>query len=159
MGKQSRRKNNGGGGSKVKSNKGGVVLAAAEDEDCGEFIAATPGVPLQTNSATLQNKLDQLVMLGSSGDKATFVQNFVPLDLSQEEALGYLSDLSNGPEAEGQWTNLVAELQAIATGTNVKKIGGDQVNQAIFYFEHPLLAGCDREVSFICVGGEWRAEG
>eukprot|EP00615_Pteridomonas_danica_P002135 CAMPEP_0114359858 /NCGR_PEP_ID=MMETSP0101-20121206/23340_1 /TAXON_ID=38822 ORGANISM="Pteridomonas danica, Strain PT" /NCGR_SAMPLE_ID=MMETSP0101 /ASSEMBLY_ACC=CAM_ASM_000211 /LENGTH=112 /DNA_ID=CAMNT_0001503627 /DNA_START=262 /DNA_END=600 /DNA_ORIENTATION=+ len=111
-------------------------------------------------SMTLQRKLDELVVHGDSGDKASFVKAFVPLDLTEEDALGYLSDLTDGAEAEGQWTNLIAEIKAIALGIGVTKIEGDQVSQAIFFFQHPLLHNCDREVSFICgVGGEWRAEG
>ena len=114
---------------------------------------------LQTSSPTLQQKLDQLKELVLANDRANFVSQFVPLDLSKEDTEGYLLDLTNAPEAEGQWTNLASEICAIAQGKGVNKIEGDQVNNAIFFFEHPLLQGCDREVSFVCINGEWRAEG
>lgn len=62
-------------------------------------------------------------------------------------------------QADGQWSNLAAEIAVIAAGQGVLKIEGDQISEAVFFFEHPLLEGCDREVSFVCVEGEWRAEG
>ena len=114
---------------------------------------------VQTSSSSLQSKLDQLTRLALANDRANFVANFVPLDLSKEDTRGYLEDLTNAPEADGQWTNLVAEIAAIAQGKGVNKIEGDEVTNATFYFEHPILKGCDREVTFICSDGEWRAEG
>jgi len=114
---------------------------------------------LQTTSQSLQAKLDLLTKLGMENDRAGFVREFVPLDLSRADASGYLQDLTTAPEAEGQWRNLVAEIAAIRCGKGVDRIEGDQVTRAIFYFEHPLLEKCDREVSFCCRGGEWRAEG
>jgi len=114
---------------------------------------------LQTTSNSLQKKLDQLSQLAMSNDRANFVAQFVPLDLSKEDAEGYLQDLTSAPEADGQWANLASEITAIAQGKGVNKIEGDQIHNAIFFFEHPLLQGCDREVSFIRVNGEWRAEG
>ena len=41
----------------------------------------------------------------------------------------------------------------------VEKIEGDEKTRAVFFFPHPTLERCDREVVFVCVGGEWRAEG
>ena len=115
---------------------------------------------LQTTSTSLQAKLNQLTDLGLRNDRAGFVSQFVPLDLiGTPDAMGYLEDLTTAPEAEGQWTNLIAEIAAIRCGKAVDRIEGDQITNAIFYFEHPLLKGCDREVSFICNNGEWRAEG
>jgi len=121
--------------------------------------AAVPTGPLPTSSPTLQAKLDQLVALAASNDRAGFVTAFVPLDLSPEDALGYLGDLTTAEEAEGQWTNLVAEMTALRAGAGVTRIEGDQATSARFFFQHPLLPGCDREVAFTCVGGEWRADG
>jgi hypothetical protein len=95
----------------------------------------------------------------SSDDRAGFVAQFVPLDLSPQDVAGYLRDLTTAPEAEGQWRNLAAEIAAISAGSGVKRIEGDQETNAIFFFEHPLLEGCDREVSFVFIGDEWRAEG
>eukprot|EP00536_Pseudo-nitzschia_multiseries_P010920 jgi/Psemu1/204507/e_gw1.351.59.1 len=114
---------------------------------------------LQTTSQSLQAKLDLLTHLGMENDREGFVKRFVPLDLSEADTLGYLQDLTTAPEAEGQWRNLIAEIAAIRCGKGVDRIEGDQVTQAVFYFEHPLLEKCDREVAFCCRGGEWRAEG
>jgi hypothetical protein len=115
-----------------------------------------------TSSASLQAKLDQLTDCIARNDRKAFVMGFVPLDLSQADAEGYLQDLTTAPEAEGQWSNLAAEIVAITAGRGVTNIEGDQVTKAIFYFHHPLLPGCDREVVFVCQNpqqGEWRAEG
>jgi len=114
---------------------------------------------LQTTSQSLQAKLDHLTQLGMENNRQGFVQEFVPLDLPEQDANGYLNDLTNAPEAEGQWRNLIAEIAAIRCGKGVDRIEGDQVTKAVFHFEHPLLAKCDREVAFCCKGGEWRAEG
>ena len=114
---------------------------------------------LQTTSQSLQAKLDRLTQLGLENKRREFVYEFVPLDLSEADTNGYLGDLTTHPEAEGQWTNLIAEIAAIRCGKGVDRVEGDQVTSAIFYFEHPLLPKCDREVAFSCKGGEWRAEG
>jgi hypothetical protein len=114
---------------------------------------------LQTTSISLQAKLDQLTQLGLANDRASFVQQFVPLELSSEDMNGYLQDLTTHPEAEGTWTNLISEIAAIRGGKGVDRIEGDQVTKAVFYFTHPLLHMCDREVAFCCVNGEWRADG
>jgi hypothetical protein len=115
---------------------------------------------LQTTSSSLQAKLNQLTDLGLvKNDRASFVQQFVPLELSQADAAAYLEDLTTAEEAEGQWRNLIAEISAIRCGKGVDRIEGDQVTRAVFCFSHPLLEQCDREVAFVCIQGEWRAEG
>lgn len=114
---------------------------------------------LQTESTSLQAKLNQLTQLAVANDRAGFVQQFVPLDLSPADAQAYLEDLTTAPEAAGQWANLASEIAAIAAGRGVDRIAGDQKHRAVFFFEHPLMENCDREVSFVCVNGEWRAEG
>ena len=114
---------------------------------------------LQTTSGSLQAKLDQLTELGLANNRAEFVKQFVPLDLSPADTAGYLEDLTTAPEAEGQWRNLISEIAAIRCGKGVDRIEGDQASRAIFYFSYPLLEKCDREVAFCCIGGEWRAEG
>ena len=43
--------------------------------------------------------------------------------------------------------------------SGVQRIEGDQRNKATFFFAHAMLEGCDREVTFINVNDEWRAEG
>jgi hypothetical protein len=114
---------------------------------------------LQTTSASLQAKLNHLTELGLANNRAAFVQQFVPLDLSPADAEAYLQDLTTEPEAEGQWRNLASEIAAIRSGQGVDRIGGDQVTRACFFFSHPLLEKCDREVTFVCTNGEWRAAG
>jgi hypothetical protein len=116
---------------------------------------------LQTTSTSLQQKLDQLTQLASPdiNDRAGFVAEFVPLDLTPADQASYQDELTNAPEAETQWTNLAAEISAIAAGKGVERIEGDQVTKAVFCFVHPLHKKCDREVAFVCVNGEWRAEG
>jgi hypothetical protein len=114
---------------------------------------------LQTTSSSLQAKLNQLTNLGLSNNRSGFVQQFVPLDLSPGDTNAYLQDLTTAPEAEGQWTNLISEIAAIRSGKGVDRIEGNQISRAKFFFSHPLLEKCDREVTFVCVGGEWRADG
>ena len=113
-------------------------------------------MPVRTTNAALQQKLDELAAFASSGDKEAFVQAFVPLDCSPEDQSNYLSVLT-GDDAE--WAALSAEIQAIADGATVEKIEGDQTTKAVFFFPHPTLERCDREVVFVCVENEWRAEG
>ena len=112
---------------------------------------------------SLQAKLDQLSSFIVTNDRASFVQNFVPLDLTPTEKQQYLQDLTTAPEAEGQWENVASEIVALAAGKGVTKIEGDQQSRTIFYFEHPIWKGCDREVTFVrtTVAGitDWRAEG
>ena len=113
-------------------------------------------MPVRTTNAALQQKLDELAAFASSGDKEAFVQAFVPLDCSPEDTANYLSVLT---EDDAEWAALAAELQAIADGASVEKIEGDEKTRAVFFFPHPTLERCDREVVFVCVEGEWRAEG
>ena len=153
MGKKSRRPGN----KAMKQHQSATAIEAAsypsdgpsqEELDC-----------YQTSSESLQAKLSQLKALALANDRAGFVSQFVPLDLSPSDSAAYLADLTTAPEAAGQWTNLAAEIVAICDGSGVDEIQGDQVKNAVFRFRHPVLEGCDREVSFVCVGGEWRAEG
>ena len=120
---------------------------------------AATSMTVRTTSASLQAKLDQLSALANAGDVEACVRAFVPLDLSADDLAYYLGDLTTGPEAEGAWRNLSSEIGAIAASRGVWKIEGDQTESAVFFFPHPLLHGCDREVEFRCVGGEWRAAG
>ena len=113
-------------------------------------------MPVRTTNAALQQKLDELATFAKAGDKKAFVEAFVPLDCSPEDTANYLSVLT-GDDAE--WAALSSEIQAIADGGTVEKIDGDEKTRAVFFFPHPTLARCDREVVFVCVEGEWRAEG
>lgn len=155
-----------------KKSKNPRKAAASTPATPAETATAAAGYPsdgpsqeelsrLPTSSVSLQAKLDQLVGFIEKNDRAAFVQNFVPLDLSPSDQQSYLQDLTVNPESEGQWTNLAAEIVALSVGRGVRKLEGDQIHRAIFFFEHPLLPGCDREVSFVYCSaeGEWRAEG
>lgn len=172
MGKKSRRNRNTAGTTTTTTGGNNVANAASPPPAAAVPVSASsqPNVYypsdgpsdvelLQTTSQSLQAKLNQLTDLGLANDRAGFVRNFVPLDLSPDDAAAYLQDLTTAPEAEGQWRNLIAEIAAIRSGLGVDRIEGDQVNRATFFFAHPLLEKCDREVSFVCSGGEWRADG
>ena len=154
MGKKSRRPN--------KTNTQSMKSTAAVTSDVS-YPSDGPSEEelntLQTSSPSLQAKLDQLVNLALANDREGFVNQFVPLDLSESDVAAYLKDLTTAPEADGQWKNLTSEIAAIASGKGVNKIEGDQVTDAIFFFQNPIYKECDREVSFTCLGGEWRAEG
>ena len=113
-------------------------------------------MPAKTTNAALQQKLDELAAFASKNDRKAFVEAFVPLDCSADDTANYLSVLT---EDEAEWAALAAEIQAIADGTTVEKIDGNQTTKAVFFFPHPTLERCDREVVFVCVEGEWRAEG
>ena len=80
----------------------------------------------------------------------------MPLDCSADDTANYLSVLTGDDD---EWAALAAEIQAIAAGATVEKIDGNQETRAVFFFPHPTLERCDREVVFVCVEGEWRAEG
>ncbi len=61
-----------------------------------------------------------------------------------------------------EWSNLIAEIRAIAAGTGVFEIEGDapeSVEEIQFCFTHPIHTDVDREVAFVFSGGEWRAKG
>ena len=113
-------------------------------------------MPAKTTNAALQQKLDELSAFAAQGDRKAFVEAFVPLDCSADDTNNYLSVLT---EDDAEWAALSAEIQAIADGATVEKIEGDQTTKAVFFFPHPTLERCDREVVFVCVEGEWRAEG
>ena len=90
-----------------------------------------------------------------------FVPQFVPLDLSAADTASCLHELTSAPEADDQWTNLAAEIAALAVGKGVRKIEGDQQTRTVSFLEHPLVPGCERKVTFCCASGsnEERAEG
>jgi hypothetical protein len=160
------------GASLVAGSAGGSNAAATADSNA--TTAANTGYPsdgpsyseeevnaaFRTSSRSLQAKLDQLVDHIDRNDREGFVRNFVPFDLCEQDVVSYLQDLTIHQEAAGQWRNLASEIAAIAAGRGVRKIEGDQISRAIFFFEHPLLVGCDREVCFVRTNNqEWRAEG
>jgi hypothetical protein len=152
MGKKSRRPNKAAPGAKPPSDA--PDAAYPSDGPSEEELNS-----LQTSSPSLQAKLDLLTDLALANDRGGFVNQFVPLDLTASDIAGYLQDLTTAPEADGQWKNLISEIAVIAAGRGVKKIEGDQVKNAVFFFQNPIFKECDREVSFNCTNGEWRAEG
>ena len=113
-------------------------------------------MPAKTTNAALQQKLDELAAFAAQKDIKAFVEAFVPLDCSADDTNNYLSVLTDD---DAEWAALSSEIQAIADGATVEKIEGDQTTKAVFFFPHPTLERCDREVVFVCVEGEWRAEG
>ena len=113
-------------------------------------------MPAKTTNAALQQKLDALAASAKQGDRKAFVEAFVPLDCSPEDTANYLSVLIGDDD---EWAALSSEIQAIADGATVEKIEGNQKTRAVFFFPHPTLERCDREVVFVCVEDEWRAEG
>jgi hypothetical protein len=162
MGKKSKRRSSGNTDSNSKqldSNTQPLLPVTAQAEYRSDGPSEEDLACLQTDSPTLQQKLDMLSLLAEANDREQFVRQIVPLDLTDSEINLFLSDLTVASEAEGQWKNLSEEIVALARGKGVTKIEGDQTTKAIFFFEHPILKGCDREVVFICTQGEWRAEG
>ena len=113
-------------------------------------------MPVRTTNAALQQKLDELATFAAQNNIKAFVEAFVPLDCSPEDTSNYLSVLTDD---DAEWAALSSEIQAIADGGTVEKIDGDEKTRAVFFFPHPTLERCDREVVFVCVEGEWRAEG
>ena len=113
-------------------------------------------MPAKTTNAALQQKLDELAAFASKNDRKAFVEAFVPLDCSADDTSNYLSVLTDD---DAEWAALAAEVRAIADGATVEKIEGNQKTRAVFFFPHPTLERCDREVVFVCVEGDWRAEG
>ena len=113
-------------------------------------------MPAKTANAALQQKLDELAAFAAQNNIKAFVEAFVPLDCSADDTANYLSVLTGDDD---EWAALSSEIQAIADGAAIEKIDGDQEKRAIFFFPHPTLERCDREVVFVCVDGEWRAEG
>ena len=113
-------------------------------------------MPVRTTNAALQQKLDELATFAAQNNIKAFVEAFVPLDCSADDTSNYLSVLTDD---DAEWAALAAEVRAIADGASIEKIEGNQTTKAVFFFPHPTLERCDREVVFVCVEGEWRAEG
>jgi hypothetical protein len=94
------------------------------DEDEGEEGAEERGGPRRTRNPALQAKLELLARLGAEGKVREFCQNFLPLDLSPEEAEEFTTDL----EADApRWEQIAGELAVLASGEGVRRIIGDQV--------------------------------
>ena len=136
--------------------------ADEEEEEEEETAAAVraPGVRgKRTRSAALQAKLELLSARHAAGDVRGFCAAFLPRDLTPAEAAEFTAEL--GADAE-RWASLGAEVAALAQGLGVKRVVGDQVSRAEFRY---LMPGrkpgvtINREVVFVCVEGDWRAEG
>jgi len=94
----------------------------------------------------------------------TFVGNFVPSDVSEDDITAFGDGIYNDDEF---FTSILREIKQCECGENVESIGGNQRTRAIFTLK-PLAGQLDagggsldivREVTFIFEGGHWRAEG
>lgn len=54
---------------------------------------------------------------------------------------------------------MAAEMRVLASGDGVRRVLGDQVQRCEFHYAMPGRAFIGREVVFVCVDAEWRAEG
>jgi hypothetical protein len=116
---------------------------------------------VKTVIIALRSLLEECAALARKDAISEFVKIFVPPDLSVEDAASFTKDLTEGEEAEGAWRNLKAEVIAITEGASTT-IEGDDVEgsaEVKFFFIHPLLPDCDREVVFKCTDGTWHADG
>lgn len=73
----------------------------------------------------LQTKLDQLKSLAEADFIENFIKEFVPKDLDDEDLEQFTKRQKDFPD---EWSNLKAEICAIATGIGVTRIEGDQVS-------------------------------
>ena len=165
MGGRNARKKGGVG----KPRSGGLIgdrsaaLAADEheEEEEGEEEQEAPrgaGGGVVPRNEALRRKLELLAAHASAGRLRDFCAAFLPLDLSAEEA----SDFVAGLETDTQrWTQIAAEVTALATGDGVRRVIGDQRTRAEFRFSMPGRTYINREVVFVCAEGtnDWRAEG
>eukprot|EP00947_MAST-08B_sp_MAST-8B-sp1_P002702 g2702.t1 len=127
-----------------------------DGEDGGEEDGLPP--KSRTTIPELQAYLDSLVELASADKKEEFVRSFVPLDLTEEELLGFLASFNDGEEGAAAWSNITAEIIAIARGTGVTDVV-EGIDEVVYCFEHPELPDCDREVVFEKRQDQWRAQG
>lgn len=94
------------------------------------------GMP-QTVNAGLQAKLSELARLADEAQSVSqFVRAFVPHDViqSEEEVNAVIRELHADPQRLQQYKD---EIKVIADGSNVRKIGGNQTDEAIFFFHMP----------------------
>lgn len=142
------------------------IDALAESEFIEEIDAAERE---ETTKPVLQNeslvaKLELLHSLAQKNDISKFVNEFVPLDIEEEDISYYQNKLESGEvvgrNGESEWDFLKAEIEAMHKG-NIRFIDGDYEGSEVitFTFEHPLETKCDREVTFSREGSEWRADG
>eukprot|EP00617_Octactis_speculum_P020414 CAMPEP_0185747026 /NCGR_PEP_ID=MMETSP1174-20130828/5710_1 /TAXON_ID=35687 /ORGANISM="Dictyocha speculum, Strain CCMP1381" /LENGTH=141 /DNA_ID=CAMNT_0028422047 /DNA_START=25 /DNA_END=450 /DNA_ORIENTATION=- len=141
-------------------------MAAVLNGDCDvvdsemEDKPRTPSIMHPSNPA-LQAKLMKLSRLAKQGEIEKFVRAFVPLDIGEADLIAYRDDLLNFPE---EWANLSREVCILATGVGVHRIdeGSDGASDTVtFFFSHTMNRTqiVDREVTFTCVDGDWRADG
>ncbi len=111
---------------------------------------------IRTASTTLQAKLEQWARMAVAGQVRELCACFVPHDLSVEDTDTFASELaSDAPRLQ----QLAAELMTCAAGRKVMSIRGDQSQSALFRFVMPGHETVAREVEFVCLGGDWRAQG
>lgn len=63
----------------------------------------SPAARSWTTNPALQAYLTQLVALAEAGDREAFARVFVPLDLTEEDLMGYVTDLRQN---EQQWAHV-----------------------------------------------------
>jgi hypothetical protein len=63
----------------------------------------SPATRRWTTNPALQAYLTQLVSLAEAGDREAFARAFVPLDLTEEDLMGYVTDLRQN---EQQWAHV-----------------------------------------------------
>jgi hypothetical protein len=94
--------------------------------------------------------------MAMSGQARELCACFVPHDLSADDTEAFAAELAADPPRLQQ---LAAELMTCAAGRKVMAIRGDQSESAMFRFVMPGHETVAREVEFVCVGGDWRAQG
>jgi SAM-dependent methyltransferase len=123
----------------------------------------------KTRFPALQQQLDEWVVLLSAVDGASadarqaavtaFTALFVPLDLDPDD----FEHFSSGLAGDAAWfASLAAEVRTCASGEGVTELSEEEDRESVFGFKGLQEGGSDnifREVVFVCVGGQWRAEG
>jgi hypothetical protein len=123
----------------------------------------------KTRFPALQRQLDEWVVLLSAVDGASvgarqaavtiFTTLFVPLDLDPDD----FEHFSSGLAGDAAWfASLAAEVRTCASGEGVTELNEEEDRESVFGFKGLQEGGSDnifREVVFVCVGGQWRAEG
>ena len=131
--------------------------ASAEEEELMEAeTQALANGGVRTSNTNLQAKLELWARQAMTGQVQDLCACFLPLDLGPEDAAAFATELvADAPRLQ----QLGAELMACAAGRTVMAIGGDQQTRAMFRFVMPGHETIAREVEFVCVGEDWRAQG
>jgi len=122
-----------------------------------ELIQACEGAKfLLTRNMSLQLRLEELVILGSSGELPAFVAALVRNNLTAQEQEEYVKSLQGNRGVH--LASLLEELRCCATGKNILEIDGDQDEGPVtFNFWAPIAGGGD-SVLFVCQDCQWCSE-